>query len=63
MPITDQTAEITIRKKWKLVEHREIELSALKAQCLGRPIPAIHSISEELTEWNFARNEDSIGVK
>jgi len=41
----------------------EIELSAMTSQCLGRRIPDIHSLSEELTAWNIARNEASIGVK
>lgn len=41
----------------------EIELSAMTAQCLGRRISNLNSLSEELTAWNIARNEGSIGVK
>jgi transposase len=41
----------------------EIELSAMTSQCLGRRIPDIHSLSEELTAWNIARNQASISVK
>lgn len=41
----------------------EIELSAMTAQCLGRRIPDIHSLSEELTAWTISRNETSTGVK
>lgn len=41
----------------------EIELSAMTAQCLGHRIPDLHSLLEELTAWNIARNEKSIGVK
>lgn len=41
----------------------EIELSAMTAQCLGRRIPDMNSLSEELTAWNIARNNISAGVK
>lgn len=41
----------------------EIELSVMTSQCLGRRIPDIHSLSEELTAWNVSRNEASVAVK
>jgi len=41
----------------------EIELSAMTSQCLGRRIPDIDELSDELKEWNIARNESCIGVK
>lgn len=41
----------------------EIELSAMTAQCLGRRIPDIHSLSEELTAWTTDHNETFTGVK
>lgn len=34
----------------------EIELSAMTSQCLGRRIPRIDILSDELTSWNIARN-------
>jgi len=41
----------------------EIELSAMTSQCLGRRIPDIDELSDELKEWNITRNESCIGVK
>jgi hypothetical protein len=41
----------------------EIELSVMTSQCLGRRIPDIYSLSEELTAWNVSRNEASASVK
>ena len=41
----------------------EIELSVMTSQCLGRRIPDIDELSDELKEWNIARNESCIGVK
>ena len=41
----------------------EIELSALSSQCLGRRIPCIDALSNELKAWNLSRNESCVGVK
>jgi hypothetical protein len=41
----------------------EIELSAMTKQCLGRRIPDIQRLSDELTAWTVARNEASTDVK
>jgi hypothetical protein len=40
----------------------EIELSAMTRQCLGRRIPSIDQLSQELTEWESARNSNQKGV-
>lgn len=40
----------------------EIELSAMTAQCLGRRIPDIDSLSAELDAWNVARNNAAISI-
>lgn len=40
----------------------EIELSAMTSQCLGRRIPSIEILSEELNAWNIARNIESFSV-
>lgn len=41
----------------------EIELSAMTSQCLGRRIPDINVLSDELKEWSRVRNEDCTKVK
>lgn len=41
----------------------EIELSVMTSQCLGRRIPDIDELSDELKEWNITRNESCIKVK
>lgn len=40
----------------------EIELSAMTAQCLGRRIPTIETLSSELDAWNSARNNNAATV-
>jgi hypothetical protein len=40
----------------------EIELSAMTRQCLGRRIPSINQLSQELLEWESARNKNQKSV-
>lgn len=40
----------------------EIELSALTSQCLGRRIPSIENLSDELEVWNLSRNNASASI-
>lgn len=40
----------------------EIELSVLSGQCLGRRIPGIAQLSEELSAWEQGRNQCQKGV-
>jgi len=40
----------------------EIELSAMTRQCLGRRIPSIIALRQELTEWETLRNQKQKGV-
>jgi len=41
----------------------EIELSVMTSQCLGRRIPCINELSEELNVWSVDRNRSRKGVK
>lgn len=40
----------------------EIELSVMTSQCLGRRIPSIEVLADELDAWNIARNNAAKGV-
>jgi hypothetical protein len=40
----------------------EIELSALEKQCLGRRIPSIELLQQEISAWSSDRNSNQKGV-
>lgn len=40
----------------------EIELSVLTSQCLGRRIPGMEALADELVAWNIARNNTATSV-